>query len=180
MVREIPEIDKIVSGVAELMVVSAKTAPKTRGRDDIEMKIVKDRDVIEKICKKMEEVGKEKGFAFFTRDANSVRKSSAIFLIGVNNRKPVELNCHACGFDCREMLKVEKSGDYTGPSCIFKILDLGIAIGSALKVTSMIGVDSRVMYTVGVGAKKAGVMQSGVVIGIPLSATGKNIFFDRG
>jgi len=36
------------------------------------------------------------------------------------------------------------------------------------------------MYSVGVAAKKLGVMDADVVVGIPISAEGKNIYFDRG
>jgi len=59
------------------------------------------------------------------------------------------------------------------------LLDLGIAIGSAVKVASDLNVDNRVMFTIGVAALALGLMDADVVIGIPLSATGKNIYFDR-
>jgi len=59
------------------------------------------------------------------------------------------------------------------------LLDLGIAVGSAVKVASDLNVDNRVMFTVGVAARALGYMRADVVIGIPLSATGKNIYFDR-
>ena len=39
--------------------------------------------------------------------------------------------------------------------------------------------DNRVMYRVGVSAKRLGLSKGRISHGIPLSATGKNIFFDR-
>lgn len=58
--------------------------------------------------------------------------------------------------------------------------DLGIAVGSAVKTASIHNVDNRVMYTAGVGALSLGWMEGcGVAYGIPLRASGKNIFFDR-
>ena len=58
-------------------------------------------------------------------------------------------------------------------------MDLGIAIGSAAKTASSLNADNRVMYTVGVAAREANLTDADVVVGIPLSATGKSIYFDR-
>jgi uncharacterized ferredoxin-like protein len=58
--------------------------------------------------------------------------------------------------------------------------DLGIAIGSAVKTASLFNLDNRVMYTAGVAARSLGWMEGcSVAYGIPVSVTGKNIFFDR-
>ena len=59
------------------------------------------------------------------------------------------------------------------------VLDLGIAIGSAVKTASMLNIDNRIMYSIGATAMKMKLMDADMIIGIPLSATGKNIFFDR-
>ncbi len=50
---------------------------------------------------------------------------------------------------------------------------MGIAVGSAVKVASMHNIDNRIMYRVGVLAKKTGLIDADIVIGIPLSASGK-------
>jgi uncharacterized ferredoxin-like protein len=58
--------------------------------------------------------------------------------------------------------------------------DLGIAVGSAVKTASLLNLDNRVMYTAGVAARSLGwVGECSVAYGIPVSVTGKNIFFDR-
>jgi uncharacterized ferredoxin-like protein len=57
--------------------------------------------------------------------------------------------------------------------------DLGIALGSAVKTASIHNVDNRIMYRIGVVARKMGLMSSDTIIGVPLSATGKSPFFDR-
>ena len=59
------------------------------------------------------------------------------------------------------------------------IINLGIAIGSAVHIASINNVDNRVMYSVGVAAKRLYMKDSDIVLGIPLSIKGKNIFFDR-
>ncbi|MGE5577770.1 MAG: DUF2148 domain-containing protein, partial [Syntrophothermus sp.] len=59
------------------------------------------------------------------------------------------------------------------------LIDLGIAAGSAVKTASLLNVDNRVMYRIGVLARKLGLIDADVVLGIPLSATGKSPYFDR-
>ncbi len=60
-----------------------------------------------------------------------------------------------------------------------KLIDLGIALGSAVKVASELNVDNRIMYSIGRAAMKIGLMKADEIQGIPLSIKGKNIFFDR-
>jgi uncharacterized ferredoxin-like protein len=62
---------------------------------------------------------------------------------------------------------------------MFQAIDLGIALASAVKLASELNVDNRMMYTIGAAAKKLGLLDSDVIIGIPLSVSGKNIYFDR-
>ena len=60
------------------------------------------------------------------------------------------------------------------------MLDMGIALGSAAKMAMALNVDNRIMYRVGVAAKRIGLLsESSVIMGIPLSAKGKSIYFDR-
>lgn len=66
-----------------------------------------------------------------------------------------------------------------GPSCVFKILDLGIALGSAVKTASLLDVDNRIMYRVGAAAVRLKLLPEATVMGIPVSVRGKNIYFDR-
>ena len=68
--------------------------------------------------------------------------------------------------------------DYKGPNCVFKVTDLGIAVGSAVKTASIHNVDNRVMYSAGVAAMKLGMFKGcSMVYGIPLKASGRNIYF---
>jgi uncharacterized ferredoxin-like protein len=56
---------------------------------------------------------------------------------------------------------------------------MGIAIGSAVKTAAMLNVDNRIMYRAGVVARQMGLIDADFVMGIPLSVTGKSIYFDR-
>ncbi|HDI46788.1 MAG TPA: hypothetical protein ENF82_03170 [Candidatus Methanomethylia archaeon] len=171
--------------VAKLMCVSARTAPKTYGVDDILTAIITGEDK-DKLADEMEKYSEEHGedYWWVKRDAENVRNSAAVVLIGVRGTKSAEgLNCGACGYpSCAEMEKAVKTKgkDFIGPNCMYKLLDLGIAIGSAVKTASIHNVDNRVMTSVGTAAMKLGLMpEASVIMGIPLAALGKNPYFDR-
>jgi uncharacterized ferredoxin-like protein len=167
---------------ARLMLVAARTAPKTAGIDDILASIVYGREK-DTIADKMEEIAEERKIEGFRRDAKNVRDSEAVILIGVRGNKSVNLNCGSCGFEnCKKFdeQKRRHGQDFTGPTCIFKGLDLGIALGSAAKTAGMFNVDNRIMYRIGAAAIKLGSLSKAtVVMGIPVSAHGKSIYFDR-
>ena len=175
-----------VSMAAALMAVSSRTAPKARGVDSTE-NLILDGDDLEQLAAAMERKSQEKPpylSSPFIRDANNVRNSSCVLLIGVTgNPKKIEepLDCGACGYEsCERLSKARKrTRDFSGPICIFQAMDLGIALGSAAKLASELSVDNRLMYTIGVAAKELRLLDSDVIIGIPLSATGKSPYFDR-
>lgn len=173
--------------VAKLMAASARTAPKGRGVDRIITAIITGNEkesIAEEMEKKMEQ--KKNPLPGFKRDAENLRRSPVVLLIGVKGtvpKKPEDpLNCGACGYaNCAEFIetKKKKGEDFTGPICIFEAMDLGIALGSAVKLASELNIDNRLMYTIGAGAKALELLDADVVIGIPLSASGKSIYFDR-
>ncbi len=167
------ELEGILN-TAKLMAVSARTAPKSKGMDNIVIALVTGED-IEKIRKKMKEIGKRENIPFFIRDSVCLESCKAILLIGVK-KNPLGLSyCSYCGFkNCGEMKK-------NGANCFFNIVDLGIAVSSAINTASLIHADTRVMFSIGKTAKDMKIMPDDVeqILGIPLSATGKNPYFDR-
>jgi uncharacterized ferredoxin-like protein len=175
-----------VMAVAKLMAVAARTAPKTRGVDAVETLIVFGED-LDALARAMEEHGAKRGRSeMFNRDAACIRKSHAVLLIGLKDLRPKKmenpLNCGGCGFvDCKGFLRAERreGDDFPGPVCIFQSIDLGIALSSAAAMAARLHVDNRMMYTTGGSARKLGWMESEVIIGIPLSCSSKNIYFDR-
>ena len=173
---------------AKLLAISARTAPKGRGVDRTVTAIVTGAEK-EQIAKAMEAKVHQKRHPLkgFERDADNLRKSSAVLLLGVKGTVPKHpespLNCGACGYaGCAEFMNAKKTDgeDFTGPICIFEALDLGIALGSAVQRASDLNVDNRMMYTIGAAAKALNLLDADIIIGIPLSAAGKNIYFDRG
>jgi uncharacterized ferredoxin-like protein len=167
---------------AKLMLISARTAPKTSGKDDILTRIITGEQK-DQIAQKMMAIGRKRKIPGFKRDAQNVKDSQAILLIGVTGTKSLRLDCGACGYaTCEEFEKAHKrlGNDFTGPNCLFKLLDLGIAIGSTAKTASTLNVDNRIMYRVGAAAKMLTLLpEATVIMGIPLSAKGKSLYFDR-
>ncbi len=167
---------------AKLMLIAARTAPKTSGIDDIVTLIVYDEEK-DRISNKMKEMAEERKIETFKRDAKNVKDSDAVVLIGVRGSRSIGLNCGSCGFkDCEEFEEAEKKlgEDFVGPTCLFKALDLGIALSSAAKTATMLNVDNRIMYRIGTAALKLNLLpEATVIMGIPISAKGKNIYFDR-
>jgi len=52
-------------------------------------------------------------------------------------------------------------------------------LGSAAKTASMLNFDSRIMYRIAPAALNLGWVDWDYVMGIPIAATGKSVFFDR-
>ncbi|MFH0849140.1 MAG: DUF2148 domain-containing protein [archaeon] len=167
---------------ATLMLLSARTAPKSGGVDDILTMIVtgEEKNIL---AAEMEKIADERKNEGFRRDGRNLRNSEATVLVGVRGTKSFGLNCGSCGCDtCKEFDEaVKKAGqDFSGPTCVFKALDLGIAVGSAVKTASLLNVDNRIMYRIGAAARRMNLMAEGTIImGIPISAKGKSIYFDR-
>lgn len=168
-----------VTTVADLMALSALTAPKGKGEDFLEIKVLvgKDKD---RIAEDMVTIANERNIPNFKRDGDNVRDSQALLLIGLKEHTGAGLNCMACGYEtCSDFNAATLKGDFTGPNCSIRLLDMGIALGSAVKTASIHNVDNRIMYRAGVSALRLGLMESNTVMGIPLSASSKSIFFDR-
>ncbi len=176
--------------VANLMAAAARTAPKGRGVDAISTMVVEGED-LETLARAMEDTAPGRPEIIsngFQRDARNVRDSHCTLLIGVTGlpKKPENpFDCGACGFrTCSNLMnardKVTVSSDFFGPICVFASIDLGIALGSAVRVAADHNIDNRMMYTMGVAAANLKWLDADIVIGIPLSATGKSIYFDRG
>jgi uncharacterized ferredoxin-like protein len=173
-----------VKSVAGLMALSARTAPKAVGLDSIKIEIVSGKEQ-ERLAKKMVKLGTELKIDFFCINGEQVKVSDATVLIGVEGHIPLGANCGGCGHSsCAEMVKAlrakkTKTAMYPGPNCVLKITDLGIAVGSAVKTASIHNVDNRIMFSAGVIALQMGMLKGcSIAYGIPLKASGKNIFWD--
>ena len=80
-------------------------------------------------------LGERNSIPFFIRDGKCMTMSDACVLIGVRGTVAVGVNCQGCGFvSCKDFQEAfarhKRSGTpFTGPNCIIRITDLGIASG---------------------------------------------------
>lgn len=175
IIYQLENVDKTVYRIAENMSIAARTAPKTKGVDVIHTAIIDGKEK-EDLEKEMIKISEEYKLGLFKRDAGNVSDSSCLLLIGCSIKTNQLDPCGMCGFpNCDEK---EKHPDVP---CVFNSMDMGIAIGSAVSIAADHRVDNRIMYTVGQAALNLKYFDEDVkvVCGIPLSAKGKNIFFDR-
>ena len=172
----------IMMHVAGLMELSARTAPKGGGFDYVVQKVVSGKQLEELGEAMIKTAGAITGRKkFIGRDGGNIQKSDALLLIGLKDAQPSGLDCGACGYaTCGECTDSMRPGaEFTGPICSMRLIDLGIALGSAAKTASMLNADNRMMYSAGMVAIKTGLIDADIAIGIPISVSGKNIYFDR-
>ena len=111
------------------MVVSAGTAPKSGGVDDVLTAVVfwgRDRS----LGGGYEKLADERKNERWGQQAQEVRSAEVIVLIGVQGTKQsLAIAGRAATGSCDSFEKAEKKlgQDFEGPTCIFKALDLGIA-----------------------------------------------------
>ena len=168
----------VIEELAKEMLVAARTAPKSKGLDTIITVFVEKKDY-KKILEEMKKLFRETKMPLFERDAQNLKDSDACILIGVKNNA-LGLNCGACGYDCAGLEKARRGNThYNGPNCAFKMMDLGIALGAAAAKAKDLCLDNRIMYSLGLAAKRAKLVNADILVAIPLSVKGKNIYFDR-
>jgi uncharacterized ferredoxin-like protein len=169
----------------QLMAASARTAPKAGGKDFLEIVVITSDEELRKIAEAMKNYASNStSEAFWLRDASNIENSEGLLLIGLSKSVTAGYDCGACGYtSCEEFSKKrelkEKEMGYSGPHCVMRMIDIGVALASAAKTASLLNVDNRVQQRVGAAARALGFIKGEVVMGIPVSITGKSIYFDR-
>ena len=168
--------EKALEAVAELMCLAARTAPKARGLDNLTVQIVRGEEKSRVTARLRELVEQGEAPSWFARDGDNCDAAALVVLIGTKVGPLDVPHCGFCGFgDCAGCRKA-------GGLCAFNAGDLGIALGSAAAVAAAHHADNRMMFSFGKAAiELGGILPADVkiAIGMPLSATGKNPFFDR-
>jgi uncharacterized ferredoxin-like protein len=161
---------QVIEGAKQMM-TAARTAPKGKGMDIVEIALIEGKD-IQILSDKTRELGEENGLQFFLRDAENILSAEAVIIIGTYTETH-GLNCGHCGFPtCGNKPEVVP--------CALNSIDVGIAIGSACATAADLRLDTRVMFSVGFAAQKLNWLEGcKTVFAIPVSASSKNPFFDR-
>ncbi len=168
--------ESAILNLAYSVCAAVRTAPKACGTDHLETLILtgEDKDLVAERMRKIGEGLGESG-RFFCRDADNVDASAAVVLAGAKYEvRGLGEKCRLCGFE--NCTACEKAG----AACVFTSMDLGIALGSAVSLVADNRVDNRIMFTIGQAAKSLGLLgEYKMIMGIPLSAAGKSVFYDR-
>ena len=81
---------------AKQIMLAARTAPKGKGVDIIEIVTLTDED-IDAVSAKMLQLAEETGMKFLIRDSENIQQADAMIVIGTR-QAPQGLNCAYCGF----------------------------------------------------------------------------------
>lgn len=165
--------NQTVKRLAEAVMAAARTAPKAKGRDLVEVAMVTDED-IERLSQTTIQLSEESGMKFLLRDAANILEAEAVLVIGIQSENSeCGLNCGYCGYKgCAEKPACTP--------CVMNGVDVGIAIGAACSKIADFRLDSRVMFSIGWAAKRLDILNGAdLCFAIPLSSASKNPFFDR-
>lgn len=193
---------------ARQMLTAARTAPKARGVDIIEAILVEGDD-LKLLADRMIEIGNERNRPSFIRDAGNVLQAECIVAIGTRYQSLGLNCGHCGFATCAERENFSpnscdttesEAAHYCSPKlgelslategfvnsqfqvpCSLNSIDVGIAVGSACATAADLRLDTRVMYSIGVAVEQLGWIGEGVhlAMGIAVSASSKNPFFDR-
>ncbi len=163
MISEKKVFKENIRNAALAMISRAKSAPKAKGVDNLVYYLLEKND-IKKVSKKLEDLAIEKDIPFFLRDSKNISNLDYIVLIGLKKASDKTY----------KKLKIEDNVH-------FDSVNLGIALGSAVSVANLYGIDTRIMYTIGYAIRNMDITKHELqdAYGIPLSISEKNIFFDR-
>lgn len=171
IIKEELSREETALSVAKQMITAARTAPKACGIDNLMLAIADGDDII-RLSDCLKAIYEEKKMEFLLRDSLNILSAQCIVLAGCRN-VPTGLDCAYCGFaTCAEKPR--------SVPCFFASHDLGLAIGSAVSVAADNRVDTRIMFSAGLAAKRLNLLADcDFCFAIPVSISGKNPFFDR-
>ena len=157
--------------IARQMMTAARTAPKGKGIDIVEVALVTGDD-LKTLSNRPIALPEEQGMKFFLRDAENILQAECVMVIGTHSQSH-GLNCGHCGFATCEQKPSQVP-------CALNSTDVGIAIGSACGMAADLRLDTRVMFSAGLAAQRMHILPNcRQIYAIAISASSKNPFFDR-
>ncbi|OOZ40014.1 hypothetical protein BOW53_09255 [Solemya pervernicosa gill symbiont] len=178
-------MEQTIETVINLMAASAIAAPKAGGKDCLNIVAITGGDDLKRIADEMRQYAHNSSKEnYWHRDATNTEGAQGLLLIGLNGAVTAGYDCGGCGYrTCVEFEKERELKDfemgYSGPHCIMRMMDIGVALSSAAKAASMLNIDNRVQQRVGAAVRALGYIECEVAMGIPISISGKSIFYDR-
>lgn len=175
--------------VAKACALAAAKAPALTGSLDLKMEILTGED-LEPMIQVLETLGKTSAFQLHDATAFRTYKNDGILppvlLLGADLGKPPMWNCGGCGFPtCGEFLKYLRKNkgvgiaDY-GPSCLWKVIEFGMAADQACACASMHRAEARILTSMGAVSMFLGRLDGcSTVMGLPIGPVGQHRWFDR-
>jgi uncharacterized ferredoxin-like protein len=175
--------------ITKACAVAAAKAPTLTNSLNLRMEIVTGED-LDPMIDVLETFGKTSTFQMHDAVAfKAMREKNVlppVLLLGADLCDPVLWDCGACGFPtCGEYIKFVKRnkgigiGAY-GPSCIWKVIDFGMAADYACAAAAMHRVEARLLFSMGAVSMFLGRLEgSSFVLGLPVGPVGINNWFDR-
>ncbi|MFZ0930468.1 MAG: DUF2148 domain-containing protein [Syntrophobacteraceae bacterium] len=175
--------------VAKACAAAAAKAPTLTGQFDLRMEILTGED-LEPMIQVLETLGK--GSAFQAHDATAFRAYKdegilpPVLLLGADLTLPPMWNCGGCGFtSCGEYIEYVRRnkgvgiGAY-GPSCLWKVIELGIAADHACACAAMHRAEARILLSMGAVSLFLGRLEGvSIILALPIGPVGQHRWFDR-
>ncbi len=155
--------------ISDLMAVSASTVPKAGGESFIDISLLDDGER-EILAEEMFQLSDELNDEEYSKYGRIIEEEAlAVLLIGLKDHPPLGIDCRGCGFkDCNEFQSTTAEGIFKGPNCVYRVLDMGMSLGSALKTAGTHNVRASVMIKGGLAAKNVGLSTANVCIAVPI------------
>jgi len=182
-------IEENLLDVAKSCAVAAIKAPVLTKELNLKTKILTGED-LDPIIEVLEVLGQTSAFQLHDATAFKSYKEQGILppvlLLGADLTTPPMWHCGGCGFkNCGEYLAYLKKnkgvgeGTY-GPSCLWKVIDFGIACDYACACASQHHVEARIMMSIGAISMFLNYLEDCTyVLGLPVGPAGTNRWFDR-
>jgi len=174
---------------AKFAATAALKAPRVAGTE-IKTEILTDENLLP-VSEILSIVGETN--AFVSGDSVCIKKAyekgtpAIALLIGAKViASDLNWNCGACGFDtCAEFNKYSKEHSsqgvfYTGPTCNWKVFDVGMAVSWAAAALGQLSVENRVQASTGFAALNLGYLEGCTIsTGITLGPATDFYYYDR-
>lgn len=183
-----------VRNVAQLCAAAAVTAPKSggqllaRGKPlFMETAFFDEPETLKRLAAWLRLRGAERRQEIWFRDAAVAERIDGVLFIGLKDWYPPIYDCGACGYatcaefmaETRSLRSSSETFEFAGPQCNLRDIDLGIAVGSAVRTASANNIDTRCQTRIAVAARKLGLIKADVAVALSMSLTHKNPAVDN-
>ncbi|MFP3871511.1 MAG: DUF2148 domain-containing protein [Candidatus Natronoplasma sp.] len=168
---------KVSSLISDLMKISAESSPKAT--EDFLTVVVLDGGEIEILAEEMFQLSDEFDDESYSEEGEFIESSDEVILVGLEDHPPLDIDCRACGYEsCDDFSEAEETEDiFKGPNCIFRVLDLGMALGNAANTSEMHHLDPTLSIRGGLAAKHLGLIDSRVCLAVTANHTKEKNYY---